>query len=131
MSGNIESVLREIQKQYPAEFERLNKIIDSERAQILRMKQVYDHNEIEWFAGNKSKTTATVPGFINNKPVTVINTNAFLSQTLQEVVLPETIKHIKSKAFGNNPNLKRVVCKGSIDKIAVEDKFIEGKIFGT
>ena len=57
-------------------------------------------------------TILTVPDKINGKTVTGIASNAFRSQLLMSIVLPDTVKEITAAAFYNCASLTTVIAKG-------------------
>lgn len=58
----------------------------------------------------QSKTTLTVPAYVDGKPVIAFTAEAFAgADRLEELTLPETVEAIPDGAFENTPNLRRLV----------------------
>ena len=70
---------------------------------------------IEEYLGKE--TTVTIPETIGNKKVTKINSQAFASSKVIEVMLPDTVTIIDSYAFFNCKTLKSVTASENITSI--------------
>lgn len=86
----------------------------------------YQGIEILKYQGTEAKVT--VPDTIEGKPVTVIGERAFQkgsyyvyksekNETLEEVILPETVVNIKGRAFHACVNLKKVTLPNNLGEV--------------
>lgn len=70
---------------------------------------------IKGYIGNETKIT--IPEFIENKPVTKIDSEAFEGKNLLEVTMPDTIKEIGKYAFASNMYLTKINLSSSLKSI--------------
>ncbi|MDE6834296.1 MAG: leucine-rich repeat protein [Ruminococcus sp.] len=78
-----------------------------------------DGDEVMIIACDRDIKEAVIPAEIDGKPVTCIQTNAFLDRTnLESVVIPDSVKTIAYEAFEGCTNLKSVTIPDSVISIS-------------
>jgi hypothetical protein len=68
-------------------------------------------NGVAIYAYNGAATEVTIPSYLDEQPVIQINDYAFLlSNSVEKIIIPSTVKTIEANAFIGATNLKEVIC---------------------
>lgn len=79
------------------------------------------------YIGNEESSTLSIPSTINNKPVTMICSNAFsnlmnTNENVTEIVIPSSVKTIEERGFKNNTNIEKITFDGNSELTNIEDE---------
>lgn len=79
------------------------------------------------YIGNEESSTLSIPSTINNKPVTMICSNAFsnlmnTNENVTEIFIPSSVKTIEERGFKNNTNIEKITFDGNSELTSIEDE---------
>lgn len=79
------------------------------------------------YIGNEESSTLSIPSTINNKPVTMICSNAFsnlmnTNENVTEIFIPSSFKTIEERGFKNNTNIEKITFDGNSELTNIEDE---------